>query len=98
MNHKCLKGDDVLTKDLPPHYYSQLYDIQAIDFVLLELTLYLDTHSNDLSAIQQYNRFAQKRSTMIQPFEEEFGPLYAYGLSYSKHPWSWNQEPWPWQI
>jgi spore coat protein JB len=83
---------------LPAHYYAQLYDLQAVDFVLLELTLYLDTHPHDLTAIQQYNQFAQKRKSMMQPFEEEFGPLYSNGLSYARQPWDWIQPPWPWQV
>ncbi len=83
---------------LPSHYYSQLYDIQAVDFVLLELNLYLDTHPTDVSAIQQFNRFAQQRRTMTQNFEAEFGPLLHAGHSYSKQPWEWIEPPWPWQV
>lgn len=88
----------MLNNRVPSHYYAQLYDLQAMDFVLLELTLYLDTHPYDLAAIQQYNRFAQQRQAMAQPFETEFGPLMPSGHSYSKQPWEWTQTPWPWQI
>jgi hypothetical protein len=31
---------------LPDSYYTQLRDLQAVDFVLVELMLYLDTHPN----------------------------------------------------
>lgn len=83
---------------VPESYYKMMYDLQAVDFVLVELTLYLDTHPNDLAAIQQYNQFAQKRKSMAQEFELEFGPLMPFGHAYSKNPWQWVDTPWPWQV
>lgn len=69
---------------VPESYYKMMHDLQAVDFVLVELTLYLDTHPNDLAIIQQYNQFAQKRKAMAQEFELEFGPLMPFGHAYSK--------------
>lgn len=83
---------------VPESYYKQLHDLQAVDFVLVELTLYLDTHPNDMAALQQYNQFAHKRKTMVQEFELDFGPLMPFGHAYSKHPWQWVETPWPWQV
>ena len=34
-------------KKLPEEFYPLMEQLQAIDFVLVELTLYLDTHPND---------------------------------------------------
>lgn len=79
-------------------YYTQLRDLQAVDFVLVELTLYLDTHPNDLNAIQQYNEFAKVRINMAVRFEQEFGPLMSYGHSFTQQPWQWGNTPWPWQV
>lgn len=83
---------------LPEHYYTMLQELQAIDFVLVELTLYLDTHPQDVQAIQQYNQCAQHRMHLAGRFEQEFGPLQHYGRSFSKHPWQWIDTPWPWQV
>ena len=47
-------------KNLPPEYYQDLEEIQAIDFALVELTLYLDTHPNDQQAMQQFNEYAHQ--------------------------------------
>ena len=44
---------------MPPEYYQLLEEIQAIDFVIVELNLYLDTHPHDVEAIKQYNEAAQ---------------------------------------
>ncbi|MGQ0452851.1 spore coat protein CotJB, partial [Bacillus sp. SS-TM] len=33
-----------MTQSLPEEYYQLLLELQELDFVLVELTLYLDTH------------------------------------------------------
>jgi len=35
-------------KQVPAEYYQMMEQLQAVDFVLVELTLYLDTHNDDL--------------------------------------------------
>jgi spore coat protein JB len=77
----------VSQKKLPKEFYPLMEQLQAVDFVLVELTLYLDTHPNDTAAIQQFNETAQY-----------YGPLQQYGNSYSGYPWNWNDSPWPWQL
>jgi len=83
---------------LPEHYYTMLEELQAVDFVLVELNLYLDTHPFDGAAIQQYNQCAQKRMQLAHQFQMEFGPLMPFGHAFSKHPWQWVETPWPWQV
>lgn len=85
-------------KQLPPEYYRQLEEVQAMDFVIVELTLYLDTHPGDMDAIRQYNEFVKKRRAFVKQFEKEFGPMTSCGYSYSKYPWEWKEAPWPWQV
>lgn len=85
-------------ESLPKQYYRELGDLQAIDFVLMELQLYLDTHPDDLKAIKQFNRLALHRKKMKESFERQFGPLQSNGNSLSKHPWEWSRAPWPWQV
>ncbi|MFC4776356.1 spore coat protein CotJB [Paenibacillus sp. GCM10023252] len=79
-------------------YYKKLEELQSLDFVLVELTLYLDTHPNDLTALQQFNQLAQQRQGIAQQYELEYGPLLQYGRSYSRYPWAWSAGPWPWQV
>lgn len=87
-----------MTKQMPPEYYKMLEEIQAIDFVLVELTLYLDTHPNDPDALNQYNECARKSMELKIQFEQQFGPLMAFGKSFSNYPWEWKEAPWPWQV
>ncbi len=83
---------------LPPEFYELLLEIQEIDFVLLELTLYLDTHSSDVHAMEQFNQLAYESQKLKKSFESKFGPLKQYGNSYTNGNWDWNSFPWPWQI
>lgn len=87
-----------MAQPLPKEYYVCLEELQATDFVLVELTLYLDTHPHDLQALQQYNRYAKHRKKLKKQFELRFHPLDQYGKSYARYPFSWNDSPWPWQI
>lgn len=85
-------------KQLPDEYYQLLGEIQAIDFVLVELTLYLDTHPNDMQALQQFNQAAAQSKQLKQVFESKFGMLQQYGGSFADANWSWGTAPWPWQV
>lgn len=85
-------------KQVPDEYYQLMEQLQTVDFVLVELTLYLDTHPNDSEAIHQFNQFSKERRHIKKTFESQFGPLMEFGNSYSGYPWTWNDSPWPWQV
>ncbi|WP_286164699.1 MULTISPECIES: spore coat protein CotJB [Clostridia] len=87
-----------MNKQMPPEYYQRLEEIQANDFVLVELNLYLDTHPNDYEAIQQFNELSKKTMQLKIDFEKQFGPLMHFGKSFSDYPWNWKDTPWPWQV
>lgn len=75
-----------------------LEEMQAIDFSIVELNLYLDTHPNDFDAIKQFNDLSEKSMKLKIQFEEKFGPLMNFGRSYSNYPFNWVDTPWPWQV
>jgi len=83
---------------LPDDFYKLMEDLQAIDFVIVELNLYLDTHPDDLEALKQFNTFAQQSQNLRRTIEERYGPLLGAGKSYSTYPWAWIDPPWPWQM
>ncbi|MCP3025828.1 spore coat protein CotJB [Halobacillus sp. A5] len=72
--------------------------IQQVDFALVELTLYLDTHPQDYNAIQQFNQLAVQSKQLKGQYEQQFGPLKQFGGSFSSYPWNWIDSPWPWQM
>jgi spore coat protein JB len=79
-------------------YFKELEVLQKVDFALVELTLYLDTHPTDMQAVQQFNQLAQRRQQIAGEFEMRHGPLLQFGHSYSRFPWQWVDSPWPWQV
>ncbi|MFC4387685.1 spore coat protein CotJB [Gracilibacillus marinus] len=84
--------------ELPESYYQLLEKIQQVDFVLVDLTLYLDTHPDDLEAVKQFNQLAYESKQLKAQFESQFGPLLQFGGSFSSYPWNWKDAPWPWQV
>lgn len=78
-------------------YDQLLRQLQAMDFVLIELNLYLDTHPDDVDAIRQFNQQVQERWQIAREFENHYGPLTSIH-SYSRYPWQWKDTPWPWQV
>lgn len=85
-------------KKMPPEYYKLLEEIQVVDFVIIELNHYLNTHPQDQEAINQYNEYVKIRRSLVKTFEKEFGALTGFGYYYSKYPWDWKEAPWPWQV
>lgn len=75
-----------------------LLEIQQIEFVLIELQLFLDTHPLDKKALNLFNQNSNRLKKLISQYESQFGPLLGFGFSKSRNTWQWINEPWPWQI
>jgi spore coat protein JB len=75
-----------------------LRQLQEIDFVLLELNLYLDTHHDDMNALEQYNWYAQQRAGLVSTYEQQYGPLTNFGHTLTRFPCGWDEGPWPWEM
>lgn len=71
--------------------------IQQMQFVCVDLNLYLNTHPQDARALTQYNLYAQQLAMAKQQYEMKYGPLMGFGWSPSKDKWKWIYEPWPWE-
>lgn len=87
-----------MSQPLPQEYYQQLEELQAVDFLLVELTLYIDTHNECVSALNQFNKYAQYKKQVMADFEKKYGALQGFGNSYTDEQWSWGTQPWPWQV
>ncbi|MGW9530181.1 spore coat protein CotJB [Paenibacillus terrae] len=85
-------------KPVDAQFYALLEKLQTVDFVLVELNLYLNTHPDDLQAIEQFNKLTQERTAIANEYQFLYGPLQNFGRAYSKYPWEWSQSPWPWQV
>ena len=73
-----------------------LKDISIVDFVLVELMLYLDTHCEDKKALEYYNHYRKLKNQMALEFSKVYFPL-TKNLADSEHDWSWGMAPLPWE-
>ncbi|MCS1350192.1 spore coat protein CotJB [Mechercharimyces sp. CAU 1602] len=79
-------------------YYQLLYQLQVVEFTILELNLYLDTHPCDQQAIYQFNQCSYQLQQLKHDFECKYGPLTNFGFSYMEPGKEWYQGPWPWEV
>ena len=78
---------------------SMLIKVQEMQFVALELNLYLDTHPCDKDALNDFNCAVEKLKKYKQAYEQVYGPLLNSGMSgLAKETWQWVDCPWPWQL
>jgi len=73
-----------------------LKDIGIVDFVLVELTLYLDTHPYDCKAMEYFNHYNRMKLQMEKEFAMKFFPLNT-SLAESNKTWNWGTAPLPWE-
>ena len=73
-----------------------LRQIQEYDFAVNELTLYLDSHPNDMKAIEKHLALAKDLDVLKMAYTKEFGPLTACDGSRAGK-WNWINSPWPWE-
>ncbi len=71
--------------------------IQQLQFMTVELNLYLDTHPTDGRALAQYNNYTSQLITAKKQYEQIYGPLAGFGSSESIGGWKWIYEKWPWE-
>lgn len=82
-----------------PQKYELLRRIQELEFVGVDLTLYLDTHPDDSRALEHYNRAAREAEALRRQYEQLYGPLLSYGLQpNTSNTWRWIDDPWPWEM
>lgn len=74
-----------------------LAQITALDFMAVDLALYLNTHSEDRQIIEKYNSVIKEADMLRAEYERQFGPLCSFRSSAMNNKWSWIDEPWPWE-
>lgn len=74
-----------------------LCEIGMIDFVIVEMTEYLDTHPNDKEAIDYVSHYICMKNTMMQDYAEKYEPLSIATANTSKKTWSWATQDPPWK-
>lgn len=70
--------------------------IAMLDFALVELHLYMDSHPNDKEIAKKFDSYKTKSKDLRKEYEEKYGPIQA--RSTDANSWAWISNPWPWDI
>ena len=71
-----------------------IQEIRCLDFAVVELSLYLDTHVDDEKALYLHREYATKLRDLKEKYQKVFGPL---TIKFPCNKWRWIEEPWPWE-
>lgn len=68
--------------------------IATIDFAIVELHLYMDTHPNAENINSKLREYEEKSTILRKEYEEKYGPLIPNNIDGNQ--WAWISNPWPW--
>jgi len=86
--HLKVNGSTLPTSD-------PLTELQALEFVVLELGLYLDTHPDDEEAFTLFRQYSAMEKAAKAAYESKYGPLMLCNAA-EHGTYRWLEEPWPW--
>jgi spore coat protein JB len=72
-----------------------LSELQALEFVLTELALYLDTHPDDQEAFALFQQYTALEEEARASYEQMYGPLTHMGAAKGDR-YTWLEGTWPW--
>ena len=72
-----------------------LTELQTVAFVIQELALYLDTHTDDAEALEVYRQMQKMYQQAAEIYEKKCGPL--THKTPLDGPYRWLDDPWPWE-
>ena len=83
----------VEASDVRENLHSQL---MALDFVLTELGLYLDTHADDAEAFELFRKYKELACQARAAYIQKYGPLTQTDTA-CLDGYVWLNTPWPWE-
>lgn len=93
----CLNLPFHLAVNGSPVPMTPLAQLQALDFVLQELALYLDTHAEDEEAFALFQQYTSMMERSREAYERQNGPLNLTAAA-ADSSWTWTHSPWPWDL
>lgn len=73
---------------------SMINKIKSLNFAIIELGLYLNTHSDDRKALCLHREYSKQLHDLKDKYQKVYGPLSIY---YPCNKWRWLENPWPWE-
>ena len=68
--------------------------IKSLNFAIIELGLYLDTHNDDEKALCLHRKYCKEYRELTDKYQKVYGPL---TIHFPCNKWRWIEEPWPWE-
>lgn len=82
-------GASMQTKD------QLMRQINEASFAMDDVLLFLDTHPNNMEALQYYRNVSAMRKNALAAYQSQFGPLLVDDVTGNS--WTWVTEKWPWE-
>lgn len=73
-----------------------LTELQALNFAIQDLALYLDTHRDDCEALELYRAYQKMYEKCREEYKRKHGPL-NHGIASDNQCYDWLDDPWPWE-
>ena len=70
--------------------------IHMVSFAVNDINLYLDTHPEDMAAIDYFNHYRELRMHALKEYECKYGPL-TIDTAAPEDKWLWSTQPMPWE-
>jgi spore coat protein JB len=75
-----------------------LHNIRLMDFVIVEMNLYLDTHPTDTEAVDYLKHYVRMKNQAMREYASKYTPLsLATADASTCKEWSWATTPMPWE-
>ena len=74
-----------------------LNELMQLDFMAVDIALYLNTHPEDKKSIEEYNKVIKTADIVREKYETVYGPLCSFRSVSGMDKFNWIDDPWPWQ-
>lgn len=71
--------------------------LSILDFMLLDLGLYLNVNPDDSRALDIFSQVSEDAENLRNKYESTFGPLIMRHQTSADSDWKWIADPWPWE-
>ncbi len=75
-----------------------LHEISKVDFAVVEMTMYLDTHPHEKEAIAYLKHYLKLKNQLEKEYSYKFEPLsVSLACESDDSCWQWALAPMPWE-
>ena len=76
---------------------SKLRELQEVEFAVIDLNLYLDTHPEDDEAVKKLAEYSEQMEALREDYEKNETILFSHHIKNEVDLSKWINDPWPWE-